>query len=67
LKDLREIGCTPLDLKNAIQAYRRRWSDIDVTETAIAANWSTLLRPSPNGRKLGPAELMALANKEPLQ
>lgn len=67
LKDLRGIGCTPDQLRAAIAAYRRRWSDIDVTETAIAANWSTISRPNPNGRKLGPAELMALANQEPLQ
>jgi hypothetical protein len=63
LKDLRDIGVTPAQLVLAIQAYRRRWKDIDVTETAIAANWSTLLRPNPNG-KLSAADTMAIARGE---
>jgi hypothetical protein len=42
LKELRDVGATPGELVVRCGRYRLRWPDIDLTATALAANWSTL-------------------------
>jgi hypothetical protein len=50
LKELRRIGATPDDVRHQCQSYRARWPEIDITETAVVANWSLLRRSVPPGR-----------------
>lgn len=42
LKEIRSAGATAETLAGKIAEYRRRWSTIEMTPTAIAANWSLL-------------------------
>lgn len=42
LKELRDIGATPEDIRSRLRNYRRRWPGVEVTATALAANWTTL-------------------------
>lgn len=41
LKELRDVGATPADVRSRCETYRTRWPGIDLTATALAANWST--------------------------
>ena len=45
LKELREIGVREDELRTRIATYRRRWPEIELTATGIAANWSVLGQP----------------------
>lgn len=68
LKQLRDIGATPSLVHQRCDAYRRHFPEAALTATALVANWSHVNGPTPHGTKLGPRELMELANrKEPLQ
>lgn len=42
LKELREVNATPEDMKARIAEYQKRWPQIEVTITALAANWASL-------------------------
>ncbi len=48
LKELRQVGATPDDVRGRIAEYRSRWPNIDITAIGIVRNWTTLGR-SPNG------------------
>ena len=43
LKELRDIGATPDEVRKRCKAYRRMWPDITLTAAALAANWTTLM------------------------
>lgn len=45
LRELREIGVNEDDLRGRIASYRRRWPEIELTATGIAANWTVLGQP----------------------
>jgi len=47
LKELRDIGATPGEVRKRCKAYRRMWPDITLTATALAANWTTLVTKEP--------------------
>ena len=47
LKELRDIGVTPDELRRRIRTYRRKFPNIVVTPTALTANWSLLAAPRP--------------------
>lgn len=54
LKELRAVGATADEVRKRAEAYRRRWPGVDLTPTALAANWAKLdvvheARASPNG------------------
>jgi hypothetical protein len=53
LKELRAVDATPAELRKRAAAYRSKWPGIDMTASALAANWSLL-----NGRHgtVDPAE-----------
>lgn len=42
LAELREVGATPEQIRTRLQTYRKRWPGVDVTATALAANWTAL-------------------------
>ena len=42
LKDLREVGATPAELESKAAAYRKKYPEVAMTPTALAANWSQL-------------------------
>ena len=42
LKELRDVGATADEVRLRIAAYRRRWPEIELTATGLAANWSLL-------------------------
>lgn len=42
IKQLRDIEATPGDVRTRCREYKRRWQGIEITPTAIAANWTTL-------------------------
>lgn len=43
LKELREVGATPEELRGRAAAYRAKFPDVVVTATALSANWSMLV------------------------
>lgn len=45
LKELREAGATPRDVHTRAGIYRAKWPHLDLTATALAANWSSLKPP----------------------
>jgi len=47
VKELRDIHATPDDIHTRAREYRRRWPTVDLTATALAANYGTLGRPPP--------------------
>lgn len=54
VKELRAVGATADEVRKRAEAYRRRWPGVDLTPTALAANWTKLdvlpeARASPNG------------------
>jgi len=68
LKELRDIGATVDLVHQRCDAYRRHFPEAALTATALVHQWSHVNGPTPHGTKLGPRELMELANrKEPLQ
>jgi DNA-binding transcriptional ArsR family regulator len=48
LKELREANATPEQIKTRSVLYQRKWPNIDLTPTALSANWG-LLAPPLNG------------------
>lgn len=50
VKELREIGATPEELRRRIRRYRREWPDITISEKAITGNWTTLAGPAQKPR-----------------
>jgi len=38
--ELRAVGADPAEVSVRAQAYRRKWPNVDLTATALAANWS---------------------------
>jgi hypothetical protein len=38
--ELRAVGAEPAEVSVRAQAYRRKWPNVDLTPTALAANWS---------------------------
>jgi len=42
LKELREIGATPADLKAKAVAYRKTWPGMSLTPTALVKHWAQL-------------------------
>ena len=68
LKELREVGATPEEIRRRLGEYRKRWPKIDVTATALAANWTQLAgdgrgNPQPLTR-LERLELLAAEREE---
>lgn len=50
LKQLKEVGATVEEIASKARVYRAKYSNIDITPTALAAHWSTL-RPQPSRYK----------------
>ncbi len=42
LKELRDANATPADITARCRFYRQHWPNVDLTATALAANWSSL-------------------------
>lgn len=51
VKDLREAGATPADVKSRCAEYRRRWPAVSLTPTALAKHWGALAGPDGKPRK----------------
>jgi len=57
VKQLREIGATPDDVRRKAALYAVRWPHVDLTPTALVANWHKLdhpparASPAANGRR----------------
>lgn len=47
LKDLREVGATPEQVRKAASRWTTTYPSARLTPTAIAANWTTIAPPSP--------------------
>lgn len=47
LKDLRTAGATPEQVRAAAPVWRRRYPEAQLTSTALAAHWSTLVSAAP--------------------
>jgi hypothetical protein len=45
VKELRDIGATPDQVRQRTTVYRLKYPNMDVTPTAIAANWASLASP----------------------
>lgn len=61
VKQLRDIGATAEDIHRKAAAYRERWPNVDITDTALVKHWSHMNTPTPTGQGLGPAEILRLA------
>lgn len=48
VRELREVGATPDEVRRKAVAYRLRWPDIDLTPTALAANWTKVTSDLPD-------------------
>lgn len=49
LVELREVQATAQDIHDRLRHYRKRWPGVEVTATALAANWTTLASSNGNG------------------
>jgi hypothetical protein len=49
-KQLLAIGATPDEVIARAKQYRARWPNVDLTPTALAANWALLTTPLPASR-----------------
>lgn len=47
LKELKDVGATPDDLRTRVRVYRQRWPHISVTPMALVMHWSSL-KPEPS-------------------
>lgn len=47
VKELREAGATPADVKSRCVVYRRRWPGVSLTPTALSSNWGSLAAAAP--------------------
>ena len=47
VKELKEIGATPEDIKARCENYRAKWPGMDITPPAILKHWSTLASGAP--------------------
>jgi hypothetical protein len=47
VKELRDIGATPDQVKQRTIIYRLKYPKVDVTPNALAANWASLATPPP--------------------
>jgi len=45
LKQLREIGATPEDIRRRCHAYRVQWPKVSLTASALVKHWSALKAP----------------------
>lgn len=55
LKELREIGATPEELKRKWAAYKTKWPKLgDPTITALTGNWNSLETRSSSSRGTAP-------------
>lgn len=62
LKDLAAVGATPDDIHARCAAYRRRWPNIDLTDTALTKHWSTLAdQRTPTASSIDPTTGLRLA------
>jgi hypothetical protein len=65
VKQLRAVGATPEDVRERAARYRARWPGVDLTPTALAANWQVLAngppRPHPPKRSSLEIALQTLA------
>lgn len=71
LRELRDIGATPDEIRWRSDALKRRWPDIDFTATSLVANWSIAERPQPTGNSDGRLDstgiIRMFSNPEPEQ
>jgi hypothetical protein len=42
LKQLRQVEATPVELRSRCSVYRKRWPEVSLTPSALAANWESL-------------------------
>ena len=45
IKELRDAGITPGDVRERARVYREKWPQLDLTPTGLASNWSRLQPP----------------------
>lgn len=45
VKELKEVGATPDQIRQRAQRYRNKWPNLTVTPTALTAHWSSLSPP----------------------
>ena len=59
VKQLRTVGATPADVRERAARYRARWPGVDLTPTALAANWQVLANgpPRPHSGKRSSLEI----------
>lgn len=63
VKQLRDIGATPAEIRDKCRAYRTRWPGIELTDTALASHWSKVEMALPTGRPLSAGDLFAIADQ----
>lgn len=49
VRDLKEVGATPDEIHRRCAVYRRKYRDLDLTETALLKHWSRLNGSKRNG------------------
>lgn len=51
VKELREVGATPDEVRKRARNYRAKYPNVDITPTAISANWAAIsgIGPGPSG------------------
>lgn len=64
LKDLREVGVTPDEIRSAAKVYRSKYPNAALTPTALSAHWSTLQRRNVTATPTVDPELEAIRNSE---
>ena len=62
LKDLREVGVTPDEIRSAAKVYRSKYPNAALTPTALSAHWSTLQRRTSTPTATVDPELEAIRN-----
>jgi DNA-binding transcriptional MerR regulator len=56
IKELRDAGATPDEIRAAAVAYRREWPDITITPTALAKHWHVFVGVAENDTPIGKAQ-----------
>lgn len=50
LKELREVGATPDQIRSRAARWRGKYPELELTPTALTAQWSALAPPQPRPR-----------------
>ena len=62
LKELREVGATPEQLRERAMEYRRQWPDVTLTAMGLVKHWAQMAPTAPHLGRLTPMQMLEIAS-----